>query len=107
MSFAERFEDLRIWQEAREQVFAIYPRNACECWKVDKCKRLSVRLRQLCTFPRSHVKTFSLRARRILGAEDVSFEVKQGKIVGIISRNRAGKWKLERLECREDEGHHG
>ena len=24
MSFAERFEDLRIWQEAREQVFAIY-----------------------------------------------------------------------------------
>ncbi len=24
MSFAERFEDLRIWQEAREQVSAIY-----------------------------------------------------------------------------------
>lgn len=24
MSFAERFEDLRIWQEAREQVLAVY-----------------------------------------------------------------------------------
>src|SRR6266404_3326881 len=24
MSFAERFEDLRIWQEARDQVIAIY-----------------------------------------------------------------------------------
>ncbi len=24
MSFAERFEDLRIWQESREQVLAIY-----------------------------------------------------------------------------------
>ncbi len=24
MSFAERFEDLRIWQEAREQVKSVY-----------------------------------------------------------------------------------
>ena len=79
MSFAERFEDLRIWQEAREQVFAIYPRNACECWKVDSANGSAS---GSASSSPSNVPTFKLShstPEDFWALKNVSFEVEKAK----------------------------
>ena len=80
---------------------AIRVENLSKLYHIGKSQQRHDTLRDalVAAFKRSNVKTFE-RSNEIWALKDVSFEVKQGEVLGIIGRNGAGKTTLLKILSR-------